>query len=458
MAMGIQGYSELLAARYLPLMMNGLNRQWFNTLAPNSIDSWEEARAAFIQHFASAYTRATTIEDLDRSVQGPRESTRRWVQRWQDMWTTSSGISTDTTIYCFHRCCRYEPLSAKLRRHSQRDQKYSRRDNRGPREDRPPGKCFDARSLLDTPCIYHSKEGKPSTHTTTKCFSLKQIKKARRAKENGGDNPTKDRNKDQDHPKEDGFGRDVGSLHTFTGVGDRRDKKQSITWSREDHAPRIEYKGRVALIIKPKVSEYWLPKTLMDGGSSINIMYYDTFRRLGLPDSCLEHTSVTFHGIVPGRKAFPIGKVTLLVTFGTPANYRTERISFEVLNFRSPYHCVLGRKAFTKFMATSHYAYNMMKMSGPRGVITVHGDPDMALECKDNGAKLAGAVIAAERDNAAELAKYPVDHNDPTILEKPTELDSSEATFKPTTDTRQVDLVENYSSRQVTIGAGLSAQ
>ncbi|KAK1684906.1 hypothetical protein QYE76_045754 [Lolium multiflorum] len=51
MAMGIQGHSELLAARYLPLMMDGINRHWFNTLPPNSIDSWEEARAAFIQHF-----------------------------------------------------------------------------------------------------------------------------------------------------------------------------------------------------------------------------------------------------------------------------------------------------------------------------------------------------------------------------------------------------------------------
>jgi hypothetical protein len=192
----------------------------------------------------------------------------------------------------------------------------------------------------------------------------------------------------------------------------------------------------VALIVKPKVADYWLPKTLMDGGSSINIMYYDTFRRLGLPDSRLENTSVTLHGIIPGQKAFPIGKITLSVTFGTSANYRTERISFEVVNFRSPYHCVLGRQTFAKFMATPHYTYNMMKMPGPRGIITVRGDPDLALECEDNDAKLADAVIAAERDNTAELAKYPVDHNDPAILEKPNELDSSAATFKPTTDTR----------------------
>ncbi|KAK1602291.1 hypothetical protein QYE76_008140 [Lolium multiflorum] len=556
MAMGIQGHSELLAARYLPLMMDGVNRHWFNTLTANSIDSWEEARAAFIQHFASAYTRATTIEDLDRCVQGPRESTRRWVQRWQDMWTTSSGISTDTAIYCFRRCCRYEPLSAKLRRvsrdnisiselfdiatryadedptvdsddeygqrrnrrpahteprrgdyrfagrsnngkrrgegghnelvattdYEQREPKSFRRDTRAPREDRPQPKRFDARSLLDAPCIYHSKEGKPSNHTTGNCYSLKQIEKARRAKENDGGNQHKDRAKDPDQHKGEGFGRSAGSLHTFTGVGDRRDRKvlaravavhavilsdvprwlnwseQSITWSREDHAPRIEYPGRVALVVRPKVADYWLPKTLMDGGSSINIMYYDTFQRLGLPDSRLENTKGTFHGIVPGRKAFPIGKVTLPVTFGTPVNYRTERITFEVVNFRSSYHCVLGRQAFARFMATPHYAYNMMKMPGPRGVITVHGDPEMALECEDDSAKLADAVIADEQDNSAELAKYPVDRNDPAILEKPTELDSSAATFKPATDTRQVDLVEDDPSRQITIGTGLSAQ
>jgi hypothetical protein len=251
--------------------------------------------------------------------------------------------------------------------YGQRDPKYSRRDNRGPQEGRATGKRFDAQSLLDVPCVYHSKEGKPSTHTTTNCFSLKQIEMACRAKENCGGDQHKDRHKDQDKPKDDGF----------TWVGGRRDKKvrgravavkavvadvarwlnwseQSITWSRDDHAPWIEYPGRVALIVKPKVADYWLSKTLMDGGSSINIMYYNTFQRLQQPDSRLERTSVTFHGIVPGRKAHPIGKVTLPITFGTPTNYRTERISFEVVIFHSPYHCVLGRQAFAKFTTAPH--------------------------------------------------------------------------------------------------------
>src|SRR4051812_41310490 len=118
------------------------------------------------------------------------------------------------------------------------------------------------------------------------------------------------------------------------------------------------------------------PKTLMDGGSSINILYLDTFRRLRLPQSMIEITHTMFHGIVPGRKAYPIGKVTLPVTFGTPANFRTERIVFDPVPFDSPYHCVLGCQAFAKFMAAPHYAYNVMKLPGPCGLITINGDPD----------------------------------------------------------------------------------
>ena len=80
MAMGIAGHSDLLAARYLPLMMDGANRHWINTLAPNSIDSWEDMRLAFIKHFEGSYSHATIVEDLERCIQGRNESTRSWVR------------------------------------------------------------------------------------------------------------------------------------------------------------------------------------------------------------------------------------------------------------------------------------------------------------------------------------------------------------------------------------------
>jgi hypothetical protein len=106
---------------------------------------------------------------------------------------------------------------------------------------------------------------------------------------------------------------------------------------------------------------------------------------------------------VPGHKAFPIGKVTLPVTFVTPQNYHTEKIIFELVDLCSPYHCILGRPAFTKFMAVSHYAYNLLKIPRPKGVITIHSDFDLAQECKINGAKLTDIVIAEETDYTSDL-------------------------------------------------------
>ena len=103
-------------------------------------------------------------------------------------------------------------------------------------------------------------------------------------------------------------------------------------------------------------------------------------------------------------------------------------------------------------MATLDYAYNMMKLLGPSVIITVHGDPDMAVECEDKGAGITDDVIAAETYHAEELAKYSgnINKDDPTILKKPTAANS---TFEATMHTRTVELVPSDSSQTVTIGA-----
>jgi hypothetical protein len=121
-----------------------------------------------------------------------------------------------------------------------------------------------------------------------------------------------------------------------------------------------------------------------------------------------------------------------------PQNYHTKKIIFELVNFHSPYHCVLGRPTFTKFMAVSHYTYNLLKIPGPNGVITIHGDFDLAQECEINGAKLADAIIAKESDNTSEFAKYSdkVNLDDPALLKKPHLEETPNTSFEPTMLTR----------------------
>ena len=72
----------------------------------------------------------------------------------------------------------------------------------------------------------------------------------------------------------------------------------------------------------------------------------------------------------------------LPVTFGTPDIYRTELIKFEVGDFESSYHAILGRPALAKFMAVPHYVYRLLKMPGKIGVLTFGGDLQKSFECE----------------------------------------------------------------------------
>ena len=74
------------------------------------------------------------------------------------------------------------------------------------------------------------------------------------------------------------------------------------------------------------------------------------------------------------------------MVFGTPDNYRSKEVTFQVAPFSSEYHALLGREAFTIFQAIPHYGYMKLKMPGPNGIITLASDPDIALRAENKTA------------------------------------------------------------------------
>ena len=97
--------------------------------------------------------------------------------------------------------------------------------------------------------------------------------------------------------------------------------------------------------------------------------------------SLLTPSKAPFYGIVPGNSSTPIGSVTLPVTFGTEQNFQMEYIKFEVADFESSYHAILGRPALAKFMAVPHYMDLFLKMPSNTGVLSLRGDLLKSLEC-----------------------------------------------------------------------------
>jgi len=45
----------------------------------------------------------------------------------------------------------------------------------------------------------------------------------------------------------------------------------------------------------------------MDGGNSLNIIYLEALDHLGIDKGWLQRSAGGFHGVVPGKKALPVG-------------------------------------------------------------------------------------------------------------------------------------------------------
>jgi hypothetical protein len=119
----------------------------------------------------------------------------------------------------------------------------------------------------------------------------------------------------------------------------------------------------------------------MDAESGINLIYAKTLWAMYISSEFLKPTDCSIHGIVPGSANYPLGRIALNVCFRNRQNYRREKLDFEVMDWPSQYHAILGRPAFSGFMAVPHYTYLVIKMPGPKGIITVKGSFELSDLC-----------------------------------------------------------------------------
>jgi hypothetical protein len=169
-----------------------------------------------------------------------------------------------------------------------------------------------------------------------------------------------------------------------------------ITFDQGDHPDYVPSPGRYPLVVDPVIGNARLTKVVMDGGSSLNIIYAETLGLLGIDLSMIRAGAAPFHEIVPGKRVLPLGQLDLPVCFGTPSNFRRETLTFEVVGFRGTYRAVLGRPCYAKFMAVPNYTYLNLKMSGPKGIITVGSTYCHAYECNVECMEYAEAIAESE--------------------------------------------------------------
>jgi hypothetical protein len=268
--------------------------------------------------------------------------------------------------------------------------------------------------MLKEPCPYHQG---PVKHTLEECVMLRHyFHKAGPPAEDGKDrgNNKKEGGKEEDFPEihncfmiYDGQVANASARHrkqehrevcsvkvVAPAYLDWSDKP--ITFNRDDHPDFVSSPGRYPLVVDPIIDNVRLSKVLMDGGSSLNIIYTETLELLGVDRSEVRAGAAPFHGIAPGKRILPLGRIDLPVCFGTPFDFRKETLTFEVVGFRGTYHVVLGRSCYAKFMAVPNYTYLKLKMPGPNGIITVGSTYRHAYECDVECVEYAEALTESE--------------------------------------------------------------
>jgi hypothetical protein len=136
----------------------------------------------------------------------------------------------------------------------------------------------------------------------------------------------------------------------------------------------------------------------------LNIIFTKTLRKMDFDFNKMTACDEPFYKVVPGKAAYPIGRVCLPVTFGTKENFRTKYLMFEVADFRSLYHAILGRPMLAKFMAIPHHTYLIMNMPALNGILSVLRDIMVSYNCesatvelsKDSTVKAAATVMVAQ--------------------------------------------------------------
>ncbi|KAK1666788.1 hypothetical protein QYE76_054947 [Lolium multiflorum] len=478
-AVGIAKGNKRWAVRYSPMLV-GSARTWLNNLPAGSINGWLDFEAAFISNFTGTYRRPGRPQQLEMCKQGPDETDRAYLTRCDPK--SMAALMAIADKYALAEEAGKAPADvspAPTRRDNNKPAEGashgSRRDNyRGKRHSDQPDRRYGSahvaavadnaaggsrrqkqdrqwkpkytfEQMLDSPCKYHSGKN-PSNHTTRDCHFMKRLT-------SGEPLPPP-----PPPPPAGGPGGQAGAEnanlehHEANQVhhGGRYLAEPEDRTSQERRSLEVN-----AVIPVPKLLRHGpRPHHRHNPGSSINILYRDTARKLGIQEAELRPTPTVFHGIVPGHCCQPIGRITLEVMFGKPDHFRTERIEFEVVDLVSPYHALLGRPALTKFMAVPHYGYLKMKLPGPKGVITVAGDYRRSMDCATQSSKMAQTlVIATEKQlihDAVALAKAA--QTDMPAAGNP----AGTTHFQPADNTKKILLDPAQPDKFVTIGAGLN--
>ena len=100
-AVELVGGTNTTKVIFFPMNLEAAPLTWLESLKPNTINSWEDLKASFIDNFQGAITHTGTCHDLSQCKQKHDESLRSYIKHFFDTRATIANISDQDIIDCF---------------------------------------------------------------------------------------------------------------------------------------------------------------------------------------------------------------------------------------------------------------------------------------------------------------------------------------------------------------------
>ncbi|XP_020215666.1 uncharacterized protein LOC109799505 [Cajanus cajan] len=172
--------------------------------------------------------------------------------------------------------------------------------------------------------------------------------------------------------------RAVRHVHAVETV---RRRLPTITFTEADFKGIDPYQDD-PMVISVEIHNCIVRKTLVDQGSSADILYWNTFKQLGIPEAELIPYDEPLVGF-SGERVKTKGYIKLSTRFGFEGTeYRDVSVKYVVVHANTSYNILLGRPSLNQLGAIVSTPHLAMKFPADSGqVITVHADQKTAREC-----------------------------------------------------------------------------
>ncbi|GFZ00158.1 hypothetical protein Acr_13g0015570 [Actinidia rufa] len=152
-------------------------------------------------------------------------------------------------------------------------------------------------------------------------------------------------------------------------------EKDCVTFSRAE-LERVQHPHSDPLVVQLRIGGYDVKRILVDTGSSVEVMYYDLFKQLKIPQEQLKPARAPLVGF-NAQAHWPLGTVSLKTRAGSQ-ELMTE---FVMVDIPSPYNAIVGRDWLHKMKGVASTLHQAIKFLMPRGEETIHGDQVVTKQC-----------------------------------------------------------------------------